>query len=189
MLDPPPSPLPIENGMALPLRWGLGSAMNPQSSSVPKVRGQRFGSSTNSPLSLPPASSTSTVTSGSSANRRATTEPAVPDPQTMKSYCGLSALRSSGRLRVACFSCMCDLYLARRSQIHRSTCAQVFGCHARSTLDEPPKAARIGITELDRDGLDAAQRTPQQRQTGIDQQPLSHEAKAAVDPCQPAPQC
>src|ERR1700758_5643212 len=39
--------------------------------------------------SHPPASSRSTLTSGFSASRRATTEPDEPDPQTMKSYCNL----------------------------------------------------------------------------------------------------
>ena len=37
---------------------------------------------------MPPASSSSTLTSGFSASRRATTDPDEPDPQTMKSYFG-----------------------------------------------------------------------------------------------------
>src|SRR5262249_9102341 len=46
--------------------------------------------------SLPPASISSTLTSGFSARRRATTEPDEPDPQTIKSYC---ACRSELSLR------------------------------------------------------------------------------------------
>jgi hypothetical protein len=38
-------------------------------------------------LSSPPASIRRTLTSGFSANRRATTDPDEPDPQMMKSYC------------------------------------------------------------------------------------------------------
>src|SRR5215813_7111372 len=91
MLDPPPSTLPMGRGMARPLRCGLGCAMNFQSRSVPKFSNHLFASLTLGTSSLPPASSNSTLTSGVSANRRATTEPEEPDPQTMKSYCGFKS--------------------------------------------------------------------------------------------------
>jgi hypothetical protein len=51
--------------------------------STPRIA--RSDSTTLGTSSLPPASSTSTLTSGFSANLRATTEPEDPEPQTMKS--------------------------------------------------------------------------------------------------------
>ena len=51
----------------------------------PRFIGHWPASMTSGILSLPPASISSTLTSGFSANRRATTEPEEPDPQTMKS--------------------------------------------------------------------------------------------------------
>ncbi len=43
---------------------------------------------------VPPASNSSTLTSGFSASRRATTEPEEPEPQTMKSYCDFNSAAS-----------------------------------------------------------------------------------------------
>src|SRR5262245_54737136 len=86
MLDPPPSTFPMLKGMARPLRLGFGAAWNCQSRSVPRFWIHRSASMTLGASSSPPASRSRTVTSGSSASRRATTEPDEPDPQTMKSY-------------------------------------------------------------------------------------------------------
>jgi hypothetical protein len=47
--------------------------------------GQAVGSMMFATSSLPPASSRSALTSAFSANRRATTDPDDPDPQTMTS--------------------------------------------------------------------------------------------------------
>src|SRR5713101_7083233 len=81
MLDPPPSTLPILSGMERPLRCGLGWPTNFQSRSVPRFSTQRAASVTLGTSSLPPASSKSTLTSGSSDKRRAITDPDEPELQ------------------------------------------------------------------------------------------------------------
>jgi hypothetical protein len=53
--------------------------------SLARFKGHLTASVTFGTSSLPPASTNSTLTSGFSASRRATTEPEEPDPQTMKS--------------------------------------------------------------------------------------------------------
>ena len=85
MLDPPPSPLPIDIGISRPFKWGLGCAWNPQSRSLPRLVGHRAGLRTESDSSLPPASSSRTWASAFSASRRAITDPEEPAPHTMKS--------------------------------------------------------------------------------------------------------
>src|SRR5258708_18422526 len=89
MLDPPPNTLPIEYGMARPLRCGLGWAAKFQSRSLPRFAGHCSARITSGASSGPPASSSSTLTLGFSPRRRATTEPDEPEPQPIKSYCVL----------------------------------------------------------------------------------------------------
>src|SRR5262249_52327067 len=79
--------LPIDIARERPLTCGLGWAKKRQSRSLPRLAGHCAASSTSGTSSLPPASNNSTPTSGFSASRRATTEPAEPVPQTTKSYC------------------------------------------------------------------------------------------------------
>src|ERR1700738_2630779 len=92
MLDPPPKTLPMEYGMARPLRWGLDWTAKFQSRSLPRLAPHCSARITAGTSSGPPASSSSTLTSAFSARRRATTEPDEPEPQTMKSYPGLSSV-------------------------------------------------------------------------------------------------
>src|ERR1700730_6850067 len=87
MLESPPSTLPMFIGMARPFRWELGSARKFQSRSDPRFKNHCPGSFTLGTSSSPPASIRRTLTSGFSASRRATTDPAEPDPQMMTSYC------------------------------------------------------------------------------------------------------
>jgi hypothetical protein len=98
MDEQPPRTLPIESGKRRPLIDGLGSALKFQSCSPPRLLGQLAASRMLATSSSPPASSKSTFTSGFSARRRATTDPAEPDPHTMKSYC---AVNSAGRRAVS----------------------------------------------------------------------------------------
>ena len=84
MLDPPPNTLPMSIGMERPLRCRVRLGLETQSRSLPRFK-PLAASMTLGTSSLPPASSSSTLTSGFSASRRATTEPEEPDPQTMKS--------------------------------------------------------------------------------------------------------
>jgi hypothetical protein len=90
-VDPPPSTLPIFSGMERPLRCGFGWPIKAQSRSLPRFRGHWPASMMLGTSSLPRASSRRTLASAFSANRRATTEPDEPDPQTIKSLCGLSS--------------------------------------------------------------------------------------------------
>src|SRR5262244_2315520 len=87
MLDPPPKTFPIPIGMVRPLRYGFGSALNSQYLSLPIFVTHWRASVTLGTASSPPASSSRTLTAGFSARRPATTDPAEPDPQIMKSYC------------------------------------------------------------------------------------------------------
>lgn len=79
----------MEYGIAGPLRWLLASAVKFQSRSLPRLANHMSGLVVSGDSSEPPASSTSTFTSGFSARRHATTDPDEPDPHTMKSYCAL----------------------------------------------------------------------------------------------------
>ncbi|MGY4653055.1 hypothetical protein ACVWWN_006851 [Mycobacterium sp. URHB0021] len=85
MLEPPLSTFPIDNGIDRPLTCGLGSARKFQSRSVPGLSGHWSAFMMAGTSSSPPASSSNTLTSGSSASRRAPTDPEEPDPQTTKS--------------------------------------------------------------------------------------------------------
>jgi hypothetical protein len=85
MLEPPPRTLPMDMGMERPFNRGFDVALNDQSCSPPRRVGQAAAFMMFATSSLPPASSRSTLTSMFSANRRATTDPDDPDPQTMKS--------------------------------------------------------------------------------------------------------
>ena len=68
-----------------PVQIRIRPGLERQSRSLPRFSVQRAGSSTSGTASVPPASSSSTLTVGFSARRRATTELDEPDPQTMKS--------------------------------------------------------------------------------------------------------
>ena len=100
MLEPPPSTLPMGKGGVRPLSVGVGWPVKFQSRALPMFSGQRVPSMTSGTLSLPPASISSTRTSGLSARRRATAQPAEPEPQTMKSYSEVSAARLA-----VCWAC------------------------------------------------------------------------------------
>src|SRR6201991_5317923 len=80
MLDPPPSTLPMDQSSDRPFRFGFGRVLNAQSRSLPRFSVQRAGSSTSGTASVPPASSSSTLTVGFSARRRATAKPDEPGP-------------------------------------------------------------------------------------------------------------
>jgi hypothetical protein len=85
MLEPPPSTFPIDNGIDRPLTFGLGSARKFQSRSVPRLSRHWSAFMTAGTSSSPPASSSNTLTSGSSASRRDATDPEEPDPQKPRS--------------------------------------------------------------------------------------------------------
>ncbi len=72
--------------MDRPFRWALGADAKPQSRALPRLSGHWAGSITSATSSVPPASSNSTATLLFSDSRRASTDPAEPDPQTTKSY-------------------------------------------------------------------------------------------------------
>ena len=82
--DDPPSTFPRGQSMRRPSRWGSGSDSNPQLKagmfigidSAVGMRIRRF-------MSEPPASSSATLTAGSSDRRAASTQPAEPAPTTM----------------------------------------------------------------------------------------------------------
>src|SRR5690349_19513581 len=103
--DPPPTTLPIEKGIDRPLICGFGNPLKPQSRSLPKFVGHWLGSVTLVALSSPPASTNNTLTSGFSAKRRATTDPADPAPQTTKSYRGFSVAVAKQLLVVLVIIC------------------------------------------------------------------------------------
>ncbi len=75
--------------MALPRGTGMARPFNPGSGSLTKFQlrslrstylGKATGMSLNRPVAQPPASSTSTLTPGSSLRRLASTQPAEPAP-------------------------------------------------------------------------------------------------------------
>ena len=85
MLEPPPSPLPMFRGRRRPFRWEQGWLSKAQSRSEPRFSGHREGSMRAGDRLPSPASNSSTRASCRSARRAATTQPAEPAPQTMKS--------------------------------------------------------------------------------------------------------
>src|SRR5262245_46793160 len=99
MLDPPPRTFPIDNGRERPLRCGFGRAWSFDALSLPRLASHWPASMTLATSSPPPASSSRTLTSAFSASRRATTAPADPEPQMMKSSCGRRAAVSLCWLR------------------------------------------------------------------------------------------